>query len=719
MSQDRSSSGMVIAVIGALLIGLVAVGYLVFGAAGTGSPVAPVVAGDGPTPPIDGARRPQPTGDIGTSPSVSTSAFTKPTARDIFANNLQVAGTVRNRKGAAVQGALVELVADLSSMINRTQEGDARVAVQSDDRGSFVFEPMVMTTTERFLLRVSHPAYATARIPDIDPRKPESLARDVILEDGSNISGVVKDTDGRPLPSAKVTFYDLGVQAWDPDGAVEKTVTTDAAGAFKAVAVTQGMKKVCARLDGFATAGRATLVVESGKDLVNVDIVMARGMSISGVVTASDTNEPIANALISARAVRIGSLKGKSDGEGIDPLKEEMLRDRRARAERGEDPDDTGDDRPTERASGGGIAAVVQQLAPSRLPNSVPADTARSGKDGRFEVKGLEEGAYVLTVIATGYAPPQQPTADTGTTGLAITLIPNARIIGQVVDDETNKPVMSFTVAVSASSDAAFIPPAARKPFGPPQTAEGNFEYRDVRPGTWWLVAEAPGYAGGRSEPVTIAQGERREGIIIRMSKGATVTGRLVDSSGKAVMDALVEAEPQSSDAAPRNPFTDLLQREMRREVRSARTDKDGKYILPNLLEGTFVFVAKHPEFAVYKSDPFPVPRSGEIQRPDARLIRGGIIRGRVKGTSGTGDPKAMVQITPAAGGTFAQRQAYTDSEGKFEATGLSSGTYYVSVPMQNGQFNLAGILSGAARKTTEGQTVVTLAEGQVVELDL
>jgi hypothetical protein len=38
---------------------------------------------------------------------------------------------------------------------------------------------------------------------------------------------------------------------------------------------------------------------------------------------------------------------------------------------------------------------------------------------------------------------------------------------------------------------------------------------------------------------------------------------------------------------------------------------------------------------------------------------------------------------------------------------------------MQNGQFNLAGILAGAAKRTNEGQTVVTLTEGQVVDLDL
>jgi hypothetical protein len=168
------------------------------------------------------------------------------------------------------------------------------------------------------------------------------MNRDVILEDGTTVSGVVKDTDGRPIPSAKVTFYDLGVQAWDPDGAVEKTVVTDSSGAYKALSVVPGMKKVAARVDGFATAGRATLMVEAGKDLANVDIILARGKTISGILVASDTNAPVAGATISARVVRFGAADA---AKGIDLSNEEALRERRARMERGEEVDDGGDER--------------------------------------------------------------------------------------------------------------------------------------------------------------------------------------------------------------------------------------------------------------------------------------------------------------------------------------------------------------------------------------
>jgi hypothetical protein len=210
--------------------------------------------------------------------------------------------------------------------------------------------------------------------------------------------------------------------------------------------------------------------------------------------------------------------------------------------ERGEEVDDGGDERvPVRRADPGPTS--TPRVVPEPLPSSVPADTARSGPDGRFEVKGLEEGAYVLTVIATGYMSPQQPTVETGATDVSITLTPNARILGQVVDEDTNQPIPAFTVALSASADAALISPTARKAFGPPQWSDGARRDLDVRQGTWWLLAEAPGYAGGRSESVTISQGERRENVQIRLSKGATVIGRVVDS----------RASPSSTRPSKRN----------------------------------------------------------------------------------------------------------------------------------------------------------------------
>jgi hypothetical protein len=93
MSQDRKT--LAIVVIGALL-GLAAIGFLLFSPAPTEPTTAPSESGGTPT--LEGPRAPGPTAPVA-STSISTSSFEKTSGPDVFTNNLQVGGSVRNRKG--------------------------------------------------------------------------------------------------------------------------------------------------------------------------------------------------------------------------------------------------------------------------------------------------------------------------------------------------------------------------------------------------------------------------------------------------------------------------------------------------------------------------------------------------------------------------------------------------------------------------------------------
>ena len=100
----------------------------------------------------------------------------------------------------------------------------------------------------------------------------------------------------------------------------------------------------------------------------------------------------------------------------------------------------------------------------------------------------------------------------------------------------------------------------------------------------------------------------------------------------------------------------------------------------------------------------------------DVVLGRGARIRGRVKLPDGSPDPKAMVQVAPAAWNPnpLGHRSAYTDAHGRFEAAGLAPGDYRVIVVQRNGQPDLATLFT-----TLKNPNVHTLAEGDVKDLDL
>ena len=104
------------------------------------------------------------------------------------------------------------------------------------------------------------------------------------------------------------------------------------------------------------------------------------------------------------------------------------------------------------------------------------------------------------------------------------------------------------------------------------------------------------------------------------------------------------------------------------------------------------------------------------MSQPDIVMSRGASVRGRVKLPDGTPDPKAMVQVAPI-GGTpnfSGHRSAYTDSEGRFEVTGLAVGQYRVIVAQRNGQPDLGTLFTNLKNPNT-----FTLGEGEIKEMDL
>ena len=287
-------------------------------------------------------------------------------------------------------------------------------------------------------------------------------------------------------------------------------------------------------------------------------------------------------------------------------------------------------------------------FTPPQQPAAMTTLSVRTNPDGTFNIAGTEIGTYQVSVTGAGYIPPPQQTVESPSGGVQFMLQPNARIVGQVIDDETKKPVLAFTLGVTNSPDEVLIPVHTKKPFGPPRFKDGNFEYVDVKPGRYWLVADAPGYAGGRSEEIVIQQGERREGVVINLVRGATIKGRVLDAKGGPVANATVQPDPASlTSNGAAGIFLSVMMQNMRRDIREVKTDAQGNYSIPNMLSGSYTLTVRHPEYGPQTTASFVVPDSGDVGQPDILMSRGATIKGRVKLPDGSPDPKAMVQIAP------------------------------------------------------------------------
>ena len=212
-------------------------------------------------------------------------------------------------------------------------------------------------------------------------------------------------------------------------------------------------------------------------------------------------------------------------------------------------------------------------------------------------------GQMVVAPAQSGQTPPgsPQPTPDPAKgTGI---------IIGQVIDSGTRRGIQGATVMLSSTNatgmTSAVLPtgeivtinrggPTAQTegPNGAPRQlltdASGRFMFRNLAAGRYSIrVSASPYLAGGpgATRPGAITQtieltrdDEKRDGIVVRMWKGATISGTVVDEAGEPAIGVSIQAiRRQVLNGRTRMGF-----------YGSATTDDRGIYRINSLLPGEY-----------------------------------------------------------------------------------------------------------------------------------
>ncbi len=186
-------------------------------------------------------------------------------------------------------------------------------------------------------------------------------------------------------------------------------------------------------------------------------------------------------------------------------------------------------------------------------------------------------------------------------------------ILGRVIDAGAGSPVSGVVVTAVASPDPFTIPPAGR-PQSVLTDAQGRFVFRDLPKAIYSLVATigGNGYSpsgfivtgrghqigpyldggygqrrpNGPFQTIDLADGERIGDAVIRLWKGGTITGRVIDEAGEALVDVVVAAVQRSSDGRLLTGPT-------------TRTDDRGAYRLATLTPGSYLVVVPQTQLLV------------------------------------------------------------------------------------------------------------------------
>ena len=304
---------------------------------------------------------------------------------------------------------------------------------------------------------------------------------------------------------------------------------------------------------------------------------------------------------------------------------------------------------------------------------------------------GLLALAIVVAIAGTGSAQ-QTPARDRATPvkGTAI-------IKGHVIDEHTGTPIRRAVVTVSSSNTPS---------RGSAVTDDdGRFEVRDLPTGKYAVFASRSGYldaALGRSQLgnspklIDVVDGTTTDKIVVSMSKGGVIAGRVLDEHGEPIAGIDVRAMQYRYESGARRLLPIYI------SGSNAQTDDLGGYRLYGLQPGRYYVSAEPrnvfppiapqlpaPITTYYPNAPDPegaqrvTVAAGKEITANITLATGRAATVRGRAVMSTGEPFAGSTLTfvqQTANGTSSRSRGAVRADGTFESPGVPPGNYLITV---------------------------------------
>jgi len=553
-----------------------------------------------------------------------------------------IEGRVVDETGAGVGGATVSAL--VTAPPGRSDWGEREARTAPD--GTFLLEHLPAQTVA---LRADHDRLLQSPALHLAARERERVKGVVIvLQRGSTVAGTVTWPDGRPVEDEPVVVeFDSANQfggilrSLGAGRGARGSSRTDASGRFEVTGLGTGPFCVCVRVDrkpsGDAEGeeGRGSRwtarLDDVPPDALDLRLVLARHTPVRGRVLDLDG--------IPVREFRIDAAQLVQTGIG--PLaRERMGRD-------------------------------------------------FASEDGRFELEGLEAGAWDLYATAGGFgasAPlrlelPAEPAPE-----IVFRLAAAARVRGTV---RTNggAPVAGAIVRADAGGPE-WMSQASGEPAGPSTTSreDGGFELEGLSPGPARLYARADGFARGPATPVDLEPGETESDVEVLLREGGTLRGVVFGPGASPVPEATVQLVASSTF-----------------EVVHTESAEDGTFVAEHLVPGTWriIVLPAHDRMEELVTGGGKQKSSvlGELKMELVEIVDGETtevvfgappenplrLRGQVL-REGRGVGGAMVSLIPEGESVVQRlRRASTDDEGRFALTIDEGGRAVVEVSRQLG----------------------------------
>jgi len=570
-----------------------------------------------------------------------------------------------------------------------------------------------------------------------------------LVTGGRTLSGVVTDVSGGPITGARIDAAKLGGMA-RPATAVS-TAVTGGDGRYQ-MTVAEGQLLVAARSADYSSQSRYVDVGPSG---ATADFALVPGGVIEGVVLDEKTKQPVPGATVQASRDSAAMMLAEAGGHNVIANLDGRFRITGLRP----GVYDLGAHHESRRSKAATVVGlgVAEQMTDVQIligigsvvrgkvvdENDEPVASAKvfsigernadatSDARGAFVIEGITAGKYVLlarseTHVGAGFTTIEL--ADKDLDNVVVRVRRGMKIKGHVEPRQVAE--VAFEAGDSELARPMLIAPMSTKD-------DGEFELAPVLVGKATLTARC---ASGDQGSLEIAIVDGMPEIVVKVTPGASIAGRVLDGEGKPVAGASVMAVAQGPSER-----TMIVNGMVTSGIQNV-TNASGAYELKGLTAGSYrmsVLDRGRPLRMRKQTPPVKLAATEKKTGVDLAVDRpNGVIKGIVTGPDGKpladawvsahqdldsmlegamadrgprpeGDEGESRFVTvesrdegDGGSGASAIPPALTDAQGRFEITGLAHTSYEVLAEAQ------AGRLRGRSAAVTPDATLAIQALG-------
>ena len=264
---------------------------------------------------------------------------------------------------------------------------------------------------------------------------------------------------------------------------------------------------------------------------------------------------------------------------------------------------------------------TLEQIVPGsyRIQASIPTGPSSSIRHGLFSKQLPLENGELLEVTIT--QKPQEAKALTDTDRNVQKERP--KLFGMVVDADTQQPIARFQMRADKLRGGNYVQPGRWTQYN---DKKGTFSIDVVAEAVYKVQVAVDGYAAAWSGEIDTGD---NTAVLIKLTRGGSISGRVVDAAGKPVAGAAILPGSTASAIKPSG------ERVFESEVGVVTTDAMGQFTLKNLAEGAEILKITHPDYTYAMVEDIQVKTGCEHRIGTIVLHTGGTVEGVFCGNDG------------------------------------------------------------------------------------